>query len=100
LPDPNNFGQFLLELQDALTVIKGYIQLTIEKPEKNYNILIIKEIEKIEKMLADLKSPPPNGEHALVPRQNPGQDHAFRNIRVEVDKKDGEGATLRIYIPC
>lgn len=95
MPDINSLGQFLLELQDSLTVIKGYIQLTIEKPEKNYNILIINEIEKIERMLVELKTPPAS-EPEPLPQQPPGT----QEIRVEVDKKDGKGTTLRIYIPC
>jgi len=89
--DKNKVEQALLDLQDSISVIRGYIQLTIEKPEKNYNILIIKEIEKMEKIVDELKVP--------FSGVNKSTNH-HRDIRVEVDSKEGEGAKLRIYIPC
>ncbi|MEW6275679.1 MAG: hypothetical protein AB1556_11320 [Bacillota bacterium] len=89
--DKNKVEQALLDLQDSISVIRGYIQLTIEKPEKNYNILIIKEIEKMEKIVDELKVP--------FSGVNKSTNHHW-DIRVEVDSKEGEGAKLRIYIPC
>ncbi len=90
LVDKNKLEQTMLALQDSLSVIKGYLQLAVEKPEKNYNILIIKEIEKMEKAVNELKVPLPEGGQT-------GKE--LRDIRVEVDSKEGEGARLRIYIP-
>lgn len=91
LVDKNKLEQALLALEDSISVIKGYMQLAIEKPEKNYNILIIKEIEKMEKTVDGLRIP-------LFTADQP--DKEPRDIRVEVDSKEGEGARLRIYIPC
>lgn len=91
LVDKNKLEQAMLALQDSISVLKGYMQLTVEKPEKNYNILIIKEIEKMEKIVSELKVP-------FYGASQPGKEP--RDIRVEVDSKDGEGARLRIYIPC
>lgn len=90
LVDKAKLEQAMLALQDSISVIKGYMQLAVEKPEKNYNILIIKEIEKMEKIVSGLKIP-------VHPAGQPEKDS--RDIRVEVDSKEGEGTTLRIYIP-